>query len=109
MSGAVGGRGVDAAERVADLRGGRRVDARRRASCAFQTGWSRREIGHREAAGFAVLAEDRGDGRRDDAGGDPHPLDLLAVALDRRPPVGGDLELGQRALDADRPVGSSAR
>ena len=35
------------------------------------------------------------------AAGDPHPLDLVAVALDRRLPVRGDLELRQRALDAD--------
>ena len=37
--------------------------------------------------------------------GDAHPLHLRAIALDRHAPIGGDLELGQRALDADGPAG----
>jgi hypothetical protein len=50
----------------------------------------RRQIVHREAAGRPVLAQDSGHGRWDDLAGDPHPLNLGAVALDRDAPIGRD-------------------
>ena len=100
--GAVGGRRVDAAEHVADLRRRTPASIAPSRSSAFHTGWSSGgEIGHREAAAVRGSSPRiAGTAAGTIAAGDAHPLDLPAVALDRRPPVGGDLELGQRALDA---------
>ena len=61
----------------------------------------RREIGHGEQAGFRIMPEQFRDGIGDDAGRHLHPGRLVAVALDRRAPVGGDLELRQRTLDGE--------
>ena len=97
----VGGCGVDAAEGVAD--------AGRHVAGAFALRQNRlpdrvtlgRQPRHRERTGLRVLAQDRRDGGRDHGGGDAHPLDLVAAALDRNPPVGRHLEPRQRALDAN--------
>ena len=50
---------------------------------------------------LTIVAENRGNGGRHNCARDSHPLDLPTIAFDRRPPLGGDLELRQRALDAD--------
>jgi hypothetical protein len=47
------------------------------------------------------MAEDARHGIRHDAAGGLHPGDLVAVALDRRPPIRRDLQLRQRALDRE--------
>ena len=70
-------------------------------SCAFQTGCVRRvEVGHGEEAASRVVPEDLRHRLRHDAGGGLDPGDLVGVALDRRLPIGRDLELRQRALHA---------
>ena len=58
------------------------------------------EVGHGEEAVSRVVPEDLGHRLRDDAGGGLDPGDLVGVALDRRLPIGRDLELRQGALDA---------
>ena len=99
----VGGRRVDAAQDVADRRRPCRrstvPSAQQRLPDRIRVG---RQPGHRERAGFrGPRPGSSGTAAGHDAAGDAHPFDLAAVALDRRPPVGGDLELGQRALDAN--------
>jgi hypothetical protein len=96
--------GVDAAEHLADAGRGVRADrpvAQQRLPDRERLG---RQPGHRERAGLAVLGQQRRHRLRDDRAGGAHPLGLVAVALDRRAPVGGHLELRQRALDAQRPA-----
>ena len=61
-----------------------------------------RQIGHRQDAARLVLPQKLGHGRRHDRRRLAHPGGFVSVALDRRLPVRGDLEPGQRFLDANR-------
>jgi hypothetical protein len=62
----------------------------------------RRQIGHDQDPAGLVLSQQLGHGLGHHRAGPAHPAGFVEIALDRRLPVGGDPELGQRPLDADR-------
>lgn len=62
-----------------------------------------RQPGHCDRSACIVLAEQAGAAEGADALGVVHPACLVGAALDRGLPVHGDAQLGERALDADRP------
>ena len=61
-----------------------------------------RQVVHGQHAQARMLAQHARRGARHGLGGHLHPAGLVAVAFDRRPPVGRHAQLGQGALGADR-------
>ena len=100
--GAIGGCGVNAAQRIADAGGFTGIDSARREERFPRRKALGRKIFHGKATGFAVLAQHLRDRCRGDGAGDAHPLGFPSIAADRRPPICSDLQLGKRPFDANR-------
>jgi hypothetical protein len=92
---------MDAPEPIADLRG----QLKRHAAVA-QFGlphWIavRRQIGHREQASLAILAQDGRHRVRNDRACGLEPAHLEGIAFDRRAPFSRDLQLRECPLDGE--------
>ena len=94
---------MDRGDAAADLGGEARVDdavAELRLPDRMRC---RVEVGHGEEAVARIVPEDLRHRLGNDAGGGLDPGDLVGVALDRRLPIGRDLELRQGALQRENP------
>ena len=98
---APGGRGVDGGERRGDAPRVVGLGAAPAQLLLPQEEFARVEIVHRDKPGFRVVPQKTRHRVRDDRAGGLDPGGFEGVAGDRRPPVGGDLEPGEGALDAD--------
>ena len=94
--------GVDAAQRRADGARGREVGVAAAQQLFPEAVLARREPGHDEDAEALVLAEHARRSAWLRFVRDLEPARLVAVAIDRRAPVGGDAQLGEGALGAHR-------
>ena len=92
---AIGGCGVNAAQRFADPCRVRRIDGPGRELRLPRRIRLGREKFHSEAARVAVLAQEPRNGRRSDLSRDSHPLGFPSIAADGRPPFRRYLELAQ--------------